>query len=189
MATAAPPPPFTVPPLGTVLITGGCGFLGTHIVQLLLSKNHSSINTQIHVLDLRPPSEPLSDVTYHSGDLTSSADVRTLLYKLKPDVVIHTASPVFTSSKGADAKRVKELYYKVNVEGTRVLLEESKRVGTKAFVYTSSASVCSDNSTDLINADEQYGLVKGKLQPEYYSDTKVSLPNSHTEDCISRMLK
>lgn len=71
--------------------------------------------------------------------------------------------------------------YRVNVEGTRILLEESKRVGVKAFVYTSSASVISDNRTDLLNADERYTLIRGALQSEFYTDTKVRhnfLPSS-----------
>lgn len=172
-ATADRPPPFTVPPLGSVLITGGCGFLGSHIVGVLLAKNHSPINTQIHVLDLREPREPQSDVTYHTGDLTSSSSVRAVFEKIRPDIVIHTASPVFTSSQGADQKKIKEIYYKVNVEGTKTLLEESKRAGVKAFVYTSSASVASDNKTDLVNADERWNMVTGKQQTEFYTQTKV----------------
>ena len=68
--------------------------------------------------------------------------------------------------------------YKVNVEGTRNLVQESKRVGVKAFVYTSSASVISDSSSDLVNADERFPLIQGKLQGEYYSDTKVCSASS-----------
>lgn len=173
---AAPaPPPFTDPPLGTVLVTGGCGFLGSHIVQLILEKNQSSINTQIHVLDVREPAEPFQNVKYHTADLTSSSSIRSLLVSIKPDVVIHTASPVFTSSQGSNSQKTRDLMYKVNVEGTRNLVEESKRLGVKAFIYTSSASVISDNTTDLINADERYTLIRGEQQTEFYSDTKVHL--------------
>lgn len=168
------PPPFSVPPLGTVLITGGCGFLGSHIVSLLLSRNFSPVNTQIHVLDIRQPAEPSQNVTYHTADLTSSAQISALLEKLHPDIVIHTASPVAVSSPGAkEAKKINEMFHKVNVEGTRNLVQESKRVGVKAFVYTSSASVVSDCVTDLVNADESFTVIRGKLQREYYTETKV----------------
>jgi sterol-4alpha-carboxylate 3-dehydrogenase (decarboxylating) len=43
----------------------------------------------------------------------------------------------------------------------------------KAFVYTSSASVVHDTVSDLVNADERWPCVRGKLQKEYYSETKV----------------
>ena len=68
--------------------------------------------------------------------------------------------------------------YAVNVGGTKNLIEESKKIGVKAFVYTSSPSVVSDAQTDLVNADERYTVIRGKLQGEYYSDTKVCPSNT-----------
>lgn len=156
-------------PLGSVLVTGGCGFLGSHIVRLLLEEYSSQSGTSITVLDLHTNRNVLPGVEYVSGDLTNASNVRSVFARVKPNVVIHTASPVF-SSGGA---KTKELMYNVNVEGTRTLIEESKAAGVKAFVYTSSASVVSDTRTDLINADERWSLIRGKLQMEYYSDTKA----------------
>ena len=71
-----------------------------------------------------------------------------------------------------------ELYRKVNVEGTKCVIEACQKTGVKALVYTSSASVISDNSAsyDLINADERWPIVPYKLQTEYYSWTKVCHP-------------
>jgi sterol-4alpha-carboxylate 3-dehydrogenase (decarboxylating) len=89
-----------------------------------------------------------------------------LFQKIKPDVVIHTASPHFNVP-------LKEIMYKVNVEGTRTIIKVAQETGVKAVVYTSSASVISDNSTDLINADEDYPMIIGDLQPLYYTTTKV----------------
>jgi sterol-4alpha-carboxylate 3-dehydrogenase (decarboxylating) len=65
------------------------------------------------------------------------------------------------------------------VEGTRTLLQvaggEHGDWGgkCKAFVYTSSSSVVHDTQSDLINVNEQWPLIRGKLQQEYYSETKV----------------
>ncbi|KAJ9646597.1 erg26, C-3 sterol dehydrogenase [Coniosporium tulheliwenetii] len=129
--------------LGHVLITGGCGFLGHHIVNILLERHPS---TRITVLDLR------TNVN------------RNLSPKLRPDVVIHTASP--------HAFAAREVLWKVNVEGTKVLLEAAQKSGVKAFVHTSSASVIMDRSMKIINADERWPVVMGKEQPEYYTTTK-----------------
>ncbi|KAI5209050.1 hypothetical protein E4T39_01069 [Aureobasidium subglaciale] len=133
--------------LGHVLVTGGCGGLGTQIINLLLERGACS---KLSAMDLRPAAEPISGCEYHFGDLTNESAMRELFVKAKPDIVIHTASPKFNMAN--------EILYKVNVDGTKTLLRVAAETGVKAFVYTSSASVISDNSTDLINADETYPL-------------------------------
>jgi sterol-4alpha-carboxylate 3-dehydrogenase (decarboxylating) len=73
----------------------------------------------------------------------------------------------------------KNLLYQLNVEGTKNLLEVAGGARgdwggkCKAFVYTSSASVIHDTQSDLMNVNEDWPLIRGKLQQEYYSDTKV----------------
>jgi sterol-4alpha-carboxylate 3-dehydrogenase (decarboxylating) len=54
--------------LGTVLVIGGCGFLGTNIVKLLLSDPACS---SVHVLSRNPTSNLQPGVTYHAGDITN----------------------------------------------------------------------------------------------------------------------
>ncbi|ORY09470.1 3-beta hydroxysteroid dehydrogenase/isomerase family-domain-containing protein [Clohesyomyces aquaticus] len=152
------------PSLGKVLITGGCGFLGSHIVSLVV-KRHPQ--TQIHVLDLRTSNNRHSSptVSYHDGDITDAAALSAILLKIKPDSVIHTASPHFNLGK--------ELHYQVNVEGTKNMVKAAQDAGVKAFIYTSSASVIYDPDVELNNADETWPMVAGDRQPEYYTSTKV----------------
>ena len=145
--------------LGSVLVVGGCGFLGHHIVSQLLP------STQISVLDLRTTRNRFPGVDYYDADLTSATAVLEVLRKVIPQVIIHTASPVF--GQGMDS-----LYYKVNVEGTRNLLECAGQVGVKAFVYTSSASIVHDAVSDLVDADENYPVLRIPQQTEIYSHTK-----------------
>jgi len=154
--------------LGHVLITGGCGGLGTQIINLLLERNAC---TKLSAMDLRPAAEPIKGCEYHFGDLTNEGAMRELFIKIKPSIVIHTASPKFNMAN--------EILYKVNVDGTKTLLRVASETGVKAFVYTSSASVISDSSTDLINADETYPLVTGKAQPDYYTNTKVRISDPY----------
>ncbi|KAK5256056.1 erg26, C-3 sterol dehydrogenase [Cryomyces antarcticus] len=149
--------------LGHVLVTGGCGFLGHHIVSLLLSRGAA---TQISVLDLSVTRNRFPGVSYHAGDITSYESTKSLFATLKPDVVIHTASPLFNANAPA-------LMYKVNAEGTRTIVKAAQETGVKALVYTSSASVVSDTKSDLICADEDAPRVVGDQQPEYYTTTKA----------------
>jgi sterol-4alpha-carboxylate 3-dehydrogenase (decarboxylating) len=158
--------PSTKASLGHVNVVGGCGFLGHHIVKLL-STSHPQ--TRISVLDLRTSRNRIegSNISYHDCDITDEAAVNNLYSQLKPDVVVHTASPVFVGNTN------EKLFYKVNVDGTNVLLKSAQENGVKAFVYTSSASVIMGKDPTLINANESYPVVAGKEQPEYYTTTKV----------------
>ncbi|KAK5127056.1 hypothetical protein LTR85_008415 [Meristemomyces frigidus] len=150
--------------LGHVVVTGGSGFLGHHIVSLLSSRNACS---KITSLDLRPDPNPVDDVQYETGDITDYDAMLSLFERLKPDAVIHTASPHAMNNKNT------EMFYNVNVNGTKTLVRASQETGVKAFVYTSSASVIHDTVSDLVNADESYPLIMGKDQPEYYTTTKA----------------
>jgi sterol-4alpha-carboxylate 3-dehydrogenase (decarboxylating) len=184
--------------LGTVLVVGGCGFLGWNIVNQLLNfpsetdpsaalptvendarfrfptlhDRYPRVFAKVHVVDLRTTNNRLPGAQYHDGDITSSDAMLELFKKIKPDVVINTASPsMLTASK--------ELLHKVNVDGTRTLVEVAGGAlgdwggKCKAFVYTSSSSVVHDTRSDLINVNEKWPLVRGPLQGEYYTETKV----------------
>jgi sterol-4alpha-carboxylate 3-dehydrogenase (decarboxylating) len=149
---------------GKVLVVGGCGFLGSHIVNLIVKRHPDS---QISVLDLRTNANRHTDssISYHDGDITDLVSMQVLFAKIKPDVVIHTASPHFNLSP--------QIHDKVNVDGTRNLLKAAQDSGVKAFVYTSSASVIFGPAVELVNADESWPLITGDAQPEYYTTTKV----------------
>lgn len=107
------------------------------------------------MLDLYTDRNRLPSVSYHDGDIASLDQVRSILQTVKPPVVIHTASP--TMASGADNPAIFE---KVNVDGTRNLFECAAKIGVKAFVYTSSASVVHDNVGDLVDADESLPVLR-----------------------------
>ncbi len=152
-------------PLGNFLVIGGCGFLGHHIVDLI----HDSYDANISVVDLHTTRNrhPDSDgITYYNGDITSISSLLAVFEKSKPDVVIHTASPTLLGGS-------REMYKKVNVDGTKCVIEACQKSGVKALVYTSSASIIHDNTSDLINADERWPIIPPSAQTEYYSQTKA----------------
>jgi len=150
--------------LGTIVVVGGCGFLGHHIVNYLVKRYPQ---TQVAVVDLRTNANRNASptVSYHGGDITDLDAMRALFSQIKPDAVIHTASP--------EAFGKREVFDKVNVTGTKNLVKAAQESGVKAFVYTSSASVILDAKAELINADERWPVVAGPEQPEYYTTTKV----------------
>lgn len=159
--------------LGSVLVVGGCGFLGSHIVRQLLD----SYTCTVSVLDLQTTSNRYPNVSYHSGDITSLSSIRPIVNSLKPTVIIHTASPAAVSGnkKLHQGKKARSLFHNVNVNGTRNLLDLASDIGSvKAFVYTSSSSVIHDTVSPLKNANEtHYPALFSPAQPDYYAETKA----------------
>ncbi|KAG6096623.1 hypothetical protein E4U30_001397 [Claviceps sp. LM220 group G6] len=162
----APPTPRGT--LGRVLVIGGNGFLGHHIINQALS---DWTTEAVSSIDLRCDKNRNPSATYHECDITDIPKLASLFEKLSPDVVIHTASPAASS----DTSVSKALFHRVNVQGTASVLQACQATpSVKALVYTSSASVISDNETDLRNADERWPVIRGALQKEYYSETKAA---------------
>ncbi|KAK6340659.1 erg26, C-3 sterol dehydrogenase [Orbilia brochopaga] len=133
-------------PIPSAVIIGGCGFLGTAITHALLSKHPSC---KITAADIRSPSTHPShpNITYATVDITSLSSITTLLETTRPAVVFHTASPVHGLGR--------EIYFKVNVDGTRNVVTACQTAGVKVLVYTSSAGVVYDGSA-LVNVDERH---------------------------------
>ena len=149
-------------PLDRVIVIGGCGFLGHHIVRLLLENNA----TNVSVLDLRTVRNRIDGADYYDADITSPEQVSSVFEKTKAAVVIHTASPHFIFEN-------RPLFDRVNIQGTDNLLKCAGESGhVKAFIYTSSSSIIHDTISDLIYADETYPVLEPPEQREYYSYTK-----------------
>lgn len=157
--------PPTLPSLSPVLITGGCGFIGRHLVQHLLDADPSG---QIHVLDIDISRNRFPLVTYHKCDISSSEAVDNAIQEARPRTIFHIACP--------DSMVIlPELFEKVNVGGTRNILSSAAKLGTvHALVFTSTSSVIHDNVTDLIDADETLPVLRPPVQKRVYTLTKVT---------------
>ena len=146
----------------SVLVVGGCGFLGYHIVNHLLQ-----VQARVSVLECKLDHNRIDSVDYISGDISNKKHVERILARVRPEVIIHTASPTALASNS-------DLYFRVNVDGTRNLLEYARNIKTvQAFVYTSSASIVHDTVSDLVMADETARVLYQPEQPEVYGHTKA----------------
>ena len=155
-----------------VLVTGGAGFIGSHVVERLLQNNHS-----ITVVDNFDPFYPREIKEKNLSSFISHPKVRfveldicdedALNEKLNDnyDAIIHLASKagVRPSINNPVA------YQQVNVAGTQLLLEFAKRKGIVQFVFASSSSVYG------INKNVPWKESDGLLNPiSPYASTKIS---------------
>ncbi|RKU44063.1 erg26, C-3 sterol dehydrogenase [Coniochaeta pulveracea] len=142
--------------MNSYLITGGCGLQGSHIVEKLLQ---TQPGCKIAVMARNPTVNTFPGVEYLKGDITSAVDVEAVLAATRPTVVFHCAGAMTVGRKAIGDEAVR----KINVDGTRLMVDASKRFGVKAFVFTSSASVAQKGKggwADLQNCDETFPTVE-----------------------------
>jgi sterol-4alpha-carboxylate 3-dehydrogenase (decarboxylating) len=114
---------------GPVLVTGGAGFLGKHIVEALVAQG-----LKVVVFDLANNYQPPAGVVFVRGNLCKKDEIIKALKEHSIKVVFHVASPDPNSPN-------KQLLRDVNVTGTQNTIDSCLEVGVKTLIYTSSASV------------------------------------------------
>lgn len=135
-----------------VLVTGGSGFLGTEIIKKLLIKNFNVFN-----LDLIPFIE--QNIKNYQIDILDYDNLENIFKENKFDIVIHSCAKVPISKS-------KKTFHQINVNGTKNVLELSKKYNVKRFVYISSSAVYGVPKIIPIKEDdprepvESYGLSK-----------------------------
>ncbi|MCJ1244533.1 erg26, C-3 sterol dehydrogenase [Trapelia coarctata] len=150
--------------LGSVLVVGGCGFLRFHIVRFLLEDPDCA---SVAVLSCNPTRNRLDGVSYHSGDITSKETLRALVAEIKPQAIIHAASPTAFGPSVSPKN-----HHRVNVSGTRNLLEcAAEAPSVVAFVYTSTSSVCIDIEQHF--ATETCPVLTASSKTDSYAKTKA----------------
>ncbi|RJQ24494.1 MAG: SDR family oxidoreductase [Peptococcaceae bacterium] len=151
-----------------VLVTGGAGFIGSHVVDVLVSAG-----AQVAVLDDLSTGrfENLNPgANFYRGSI-EGAELVELIERERPAVVFHQAAQVDVQR----SLREPLADVKTNISGTLNLLEVCRRFGVKKVVYASSAAVYGNPS--YLPVDEKhpveplscYGI--SKYVPELYLET------------------
>jgi UDP-glucuronate 4-epimerase len=128
-----------------ILITGGAGFIGSHLCAKLLADGHE-LAVIDDLNDFYAPRLKLENletvrkcgpVGFVQGDICDAALVEDLLERFRPQAIIHLAARAGVRPSLDQPV----LYQRVNVEGTAVLLEGARRFGVERFIFASSSSV------------------------------------------------
>lgn len=116
-----------------ILITGGSGFLGSHVADALSDAGHC-----VTIFDIHKSPYLRSDQTMLTGDLMDLDQLESCLQGM--DVVYHFAGIAdIDECKGRPVDTAR-----INILGTVQLLESCRKVGVRRFVFASSAYVYSD---------------------------------------------
>ena len=128
-----------------VLVTGGAGFIGSHVCQELLRLGHNvSIIDDLN--DFYSPElkrenlaivQQIGSVRFHQGSICDETEVAAFIRGVRPDAVIHLAARAGVRPSLEQPL----LYERVNVHGTMVLLEACRTLGVRKFLFASSSSV------------------------------------------------
>ncbi len=126
-----------------ILVTGGAGFIGSHLVEKLLVEGHevSVLDDFNDFYDPRVKRANLSNVVgqvrVHEMDLRDGEAVRTLMQREKFEAIAHLAARAGVRP----SLSAPQLYFDTNVSGTLHLLEAARTVGIERFILASSSSV------------------------------------------------
>ena len=133
------------------LVTGGAGFIGSHVCERLLQAGHAvwafdDLNNfydprikQRNIREIQSFAKPFEFV---QGDITDRAALEELFGSVKFEQMIHLAARAGVRPSLAEPA----LYQRVNVEGTVNLLESARRHGVKKVILASSSSVYGVNA-------------------------------------------
>jgi dihydroflavonol-4-reductase len=129
-----------------VLVTGGSGFIGQHLVSALAARGR-----QVRVLDLQPPTRVLPEVQYVRGSVLDPDLVDDALRGV--DEVYHLAGlPGMWMPQKDD-------FHAVNYGGTKVVIAAARKRGVARFLHCSTESI-------LFRPRSENALADGALSPD-----------------------
>ena len=154
-----------------ILVTGGAGFIGSHLVEKLLAAGH-----EVAILDdFNDFYDPqikhaniagvAKDVTMYHVDLRDGASLRNLFHREKFETIAHLAARAGVRP----SIQHPQLYYDTNVSGTLHLLDAASVTRVERFIFASSSSVYGISKTVPFSEDQHLSQT---LSP--YAATKIA---------------
>jgi UDP-glucuronate 4-epimerase len=134
-----------------ILVTGGAGFIGSHLVDKLLAEGDWQVSALDNFNEFYAPRIKHDNLAQHAdnlrfrlfeADICRAEQLREIFAENEFDAIVHLAAWAGVRPSLLNPK----LYTQVNVDGTVNLLDAAKEFGVKQFVFGSSSSVYGINS-------------------------------------------
>jgi UDP-glucose 4-epimerase len=126
--------PFEMPDMQSVLVTGGAGYIGSHVVQQLRARGESVVVLDNLSTGFR---QSLGDTPLIIGDVGDTLLVGRLLHEHRVGCVMHFAANTIVPESVRDPLK----YYGNNTCTTRALISACAQSGIHQFVFSSTAAV------------------------------------------------
>ena len=146
-----------------ILVTGGAGYIGSHIIEILINKK---INVFI-VDNLTTGHKKLVNkkAAFFELDINKTGKLRKIIIKYNIDSIIHLAANLIIG----EGEKKPKLYFKNNVDGTKSVLDASKGTKVKNFLFSSTAAIYKDGTyrvteNSQIKPKSIYGKTKVKAE-------------------------
>jgi len=148
-----------------VVVTGGAGFIGSHLVDSLVA-----LGNEVHVIDNFSSSSYVHEhqlVTVHNLDIRSE-EAKQLIINVKPEIVFHLAAQADVTRSIQDPAFDAD----VNIRGTINMLEASRLANVRKIIFSSTSAVYGNLQKEIITENDPtltfsyYGL--SKLSAEKY---------------------
>lgn len=142
-----------------ILVTGGAGYIGSHVVRLLIRKGHKVVI--FDNLKIGHKSSVDKKAVFIKGDLKNKKDIDTVFKKNKIDSVMHFASDSIIPESVKNPGK-----YFGNIPNWLNLMDSMKENNVKSIIFSSSAAVYGDPKRIPIKEDDQlapknaYGEIK-----------------------------
>ncbi len=130
-----------------VLVVGGAGYIGAHMVKLLLDRGYRVTTLDDFSTGHR---EAVRGGELVAADLGDATAVRAALAAARPDAVMHFASFIQVGESVQEPAK----YYLNNVAKTLVLLDEVRKAGVRRFVFSSTAAIFGE--PEYVPIDERH---------------------------------
>lgn len=169
-----------------VLVTGGCGYIGSHTIVELLNNGYNVIsiddfsNSKPNVLD-KIKKITGKDIKFYELNICDKEKLRQVFEQNQIDAVIHFAG---YKAVGESVKKPL-MYYRNNLDSTLTLLETMNEFNVKKIVFSSSATVYGDpeelpiKENAKLTTTNPYGATKlyieGILKELFASDNDYSI--------------
>jgi UDP-glucuronate 4-epimerase len=166
-----------------VLVTGGAGFIGSHVAERLLRERHQVVIiddlNDFYAPDLKRMNieqvRRAGPIQFHEVDICQAKTVSQIVAANPPDAVIHLAARAGVRPSLSDPL----LYEQVNVQGTISLLEACRRYGVRKFVFASSSSIYGLANRVPFIEDDHHNLPISPYAATKLAGEKICFTYSH----------
>ena len=155
-----------------VLITGGAGFIGNHVAQVLLKQG-----LEVKIYDLKPSS--LSKVESVQGDILDEVQLEQAAYGC--DAIVHLAAQISVPRSIENPEET----YNINVTGTQNVIACAEKMGIRRVLLASSAAVYGDATAIPLKEETIGTLLSPYATSKYDNEHQVVLARERGLEAVA----